>query len=176
MEVLPGSPVLTPSMAAGSKSKAIAPGAKDAKSKRQRVSKEGVEGGGEGSESKEGAKGAKGAKSKRQRVAKAGGEGGGEGSETPGAVQATSSDSNESAPGVKESKSQRSAALEEGEEDSRALVVAKAVRQYLKSNEATMHCGADALTALNAKLTELLRDAMQRAQENGRKTLKGCDF
>ena len=173
MEVLPGSPVLTPSMAAGSKSKAIAPGAKDAKSKRQRVAKEVVEGGGEGSESKEGAKGAK---SKMQRVAKAGGEGGGEGSETPGAVQATSSDSIEGAPGAKESRSPRSAAPEEGKEDSKALVVAKAVRQYLKNNETAMHCGADALPVLNAKITGLLRDAMQRAQQNGRKTLKGCDF
>ena len=171
MEFLPGSPVLTPSMAAGSKSKAIAPGAKEV-----------VEGGGEGSESKEGAKGAKGArgargaKSKRQRVAKAGD---GEGSNTPGAprpVQATSSDSNESAPGVKESKSQRSAALEEGEEDSKALVVAKALREHLKNNETPMHCGADALPALNAKIADLLRDAMHRAQKNGRKTLKGCDF
>ena len=163
-------------MAAGSKSKAIAPGAKDAKSKRQRVAKEVVEGGGEGSESKEGAKGAK---SKMQRVAKAVGEGGGEGSETPGAprpVQATSSDSIEGAPGAKESRSPRSAAPEEGKEDSKALVVAKAVRQYLKNNETAMHCGADALPVLNAKITGLLRDAMQRAQQNGRKTLKGCDF
>ena len=126
---MPEFPVLVPSMAAGSESRAIA-----------------VE------------------------------EGGGEGSNTPGAAQATSSDFRAGAAGARRSKRQRSAALEEGEEDSRALVVAKAVRQYLKSNEATMHCGADALTALNAKLTELLRDAMQRAQENGRKTLKGCDF
>ena len=74
-------------------------------------------------------------------------------------------------------------AAEEGcEEDSKApesgtwLIVAKAVRQYLKNNETAMHCGADALPALNAKLADLLRDAMQRAQQNGRKTLKGCDF
>ena len=103
-------------------------------------------------------------------------EGGGEGSNTLRPVQATSSDFKEGAPGAKKSKRQRSAAPEEGEEDSKALVVAKAVRQYLKNNETAMHCGADALPALNAKIAGLLRDAMQRAQQNGRKTLKGCDF
>lgn len=56
------------------------------------------------------------------------------------------------------------------------LIVAKSVRMYLKNNETAMHCGADALPALNAKLADLLRDAMQRAQCNGRKTLKACDF
>ena len=163
-------------MATGSKSKESAPGATDAKSKRQRVAKEVVEGGGQGSESKEGTPGAK---SKRQRVAKEVVEGGGQGSKTPGALrpaQATNSDSKESAPGAKKSKSPRSAAPEEGEEDSKALVVAKAVREYLKNNETPMHCGADALPALNAKLADLLRDSIRRAQQNGRKTLKGCDF
>jgi hypothetical protein len=69
-----------------------------------------------------------------------------------------------------------------GEEDTKApetgtwLIVAKAVRMHLKNNETSMHCGADALPALNAKLADMLRDAMQRAQCNGRKTLKGCDF
>ena len=103
------------------------------------------------SESKEGALGAKGdsegRKSKRQRVTK---------------TQHTGEDV--------------------GEEDGKApesgtwLIVAKAVRQYLQNNETAMHCGADALPALNAKLADLLRDAMHRAQQNGRKTLKGCDF
>ena len=56
------------------------------------------------------------------------------------------------------------------------LIVAKAVRMHLKNHEHSMHCGADALPALNAKLSELINDAVQRAVANGRKTLKQCDF
>lgn len=56
------------------------------------------------------------------------------------------------------------------------LIVAKAVRMHLKNHEHSMHCGADALPALNAKLSEMINDAVQRAVANGRKTLKQCDF
>lgn len=56
------------------------------------------------------------------------------------------------------------------------LIVAKAVRMHLKSHETAMHCGSDALPALNAKLADIIRDAIVRAQNNGRKTLKACDF
>lgn len=56
------------------------------------------------------------------------------------------------------------------------LIVAKAVRMHLKSHETAMHCGSDALPALNAKLADMIRDAIVRAQGNGRKTLKACDF
>ncbi len=56
------------------------------------------------------------------------------------------------------------------------LIVAKAVRMHLKNHEHSMHCGADALPALNAKLSEMINDAVQRAVSNGRKTLKQCDF
>lgn len=56
------------------------------------------------------------------------------------------------------------------------LVVAKAVRLHLKNHETVMHCGSDVLPALNAKLAELIREAIVRAQQNGRKTIKACDF
>ena len=56
------------------------------------------------------------------------------------------------------------------------LIVAKAVRMHLKNHEHSMHCGSDALPALNAKLADMIRDAMNRAHLNGRKTLKACDF
>lgn len=56
------------------------------------------------------------------------------------------------------------------------LIVAKAVRMHLKSHETAMHCGSDALPALNAKLADMIKDAIVRAQSNGRKTLKACDF
>lgn len=57
------------------------------------------------------------------------------------------------------------------------LIVAKAVRTHLKSNEgASMHCGSCALPALNAEVLNLIEAAIARAQANGRKTLKACDF
>ena len=56
------------------------------------------------------------------------------------------------------------------------LIVAKAVRLYLKNHETAMHCGSDALPALNAKITEALNDACGRAKLNGRRTIKRCDF
>jgi histone H3/H4 len=93
---------------------------------------------------------------KKPRVAKAA-EGGGEDAAESGAKSKTK-------------------APESGGEDSEGLVVAKAVRQYLKNNETPLHCGGDALPALSGKVAGLLRDAARRAQQNGRKTLKGCDF
>ena len=56
------------------------------------------------------------------------------------------------------------------------LIVAKAVRMHLKNHEVAMHCGSDALPALNAKVTELINDAITRSQSNGRKTIKASDF
>ena len=56
------------------------------------------------------------------------------------------------------------------------LIVAKAVRSHLKTHEVSMHCGSDALPALNLKLADLIHDAIGRAQNNGRKTIKACDF
>lgn len=56
------------------------------------------------------------------------------------------------------------------------LIVAKAVRTHLKQHQTAMHCGSDALPALNAKLADLVAEAINRAQANGRKTIKACDF
>ena len=56
------------------------------------------------------------------------------------------------------------------------LIVAKAVRITLKNHSPSMHCGADALPALNSKLLDIIQGAMARAERNGRKTLKACDF
>jgi len=56
------------------------------------------------------------------------------------------------------------------------LVVAKTVRGLLKASPTPMHCGSDALPALNAKVSELINEAVGRALANGRKTLKNCDF
>ena len=57
-----------------------------------------------------------------------------------------------------------------------ALIVAKAVRTLLKNHTTPIHLGSDALPALNAKVTELIYDAIGRALSNGRKTLKNSDF
>lgn len=66
--------------------------------------------------------------------------------------------------------------VEEKSEGSGTLVVAKAVRTLLKNHTTPMHCGSDALPALNAKIVELINEAMGRALANGRKTLKNSDF
>lgn len=56
------------------------------------------------------------------------------------------------------------------------LVVAKAVRTLLKNHTTPIHLGSDALPALNAKVTELIYEAVGRCLANGRKTLKNSDF
>lgn len=56
------------------------------------------------------------------------------------------------------------------------LVVGKTVRGLLKASPTPMHCSSDALPALNAKVSELINDAIGRALANGRKTIKNCDF
>ena len=61
-------------------------------------------------------------------------------------------------------------------ESSSWLIVAKAVRMHLKSYETAMHRGSDSLPALNAKLADMIKDAIVRAQSNGPKTMKACDF
>jgi hypothetical protein len=71
------------------------------------------------------------------------------------------------------------AAAVEGEkanEPSNWLVVAKTVRSLLKAHPASMHCGSDALPALNSKVSEIINEAIGRALANGRKTLKNSDF
>jgi len=61
-------------------------------------------------------------------------------------------------------------------ESSGSLVVAKAVRTLLKNHTTPIHLGSDALPALNAKVTEMIYEAIGRSLANGRKTLKNSDF
>ena len=61
-------------------------------------------------------------------------------------------------------------------ETSGALIVAKAVRTLLKNHTTPIHLGSDALPALNAKVTEMIYEAIGRSLANGRKTLKNSDF
>ena len=56
------------------------------------------------------------------------------------------------------------------------LVVAKAVRDFLKSLPLPVKCGAEVLSAIDVKLRRVLLEAACRAQENGRKTLKPIDL
>jgi len=56
------------------------------------------------------------------------------------------------------------------------LVVAKAVRDFLKGLPAPVKCGAEAISALDAKLRTVLLEAVSRAEGNGRKTLKPIDL
>lgn len=64
----------------------------------------------------------------------------------------------------------------EKKDSSGSLIVAKAIRVLLKSHSTPIHLGSDALPALNAKVTELIYEAIGRALANGRKTLKNSDF
>lgn len=61
-------------------------------------------------------------------------------------------------------------------ETSGSLIVAKAVRTLLKNHTTPIHLGSDALPALNAKVTEMIYEAIGRSLANGRKTLKNSDF
>lgn len=64
----------------------------------------------------------------------------------------------------------------ERKDSSGSLIVAKAVRQLLKSEPTALNLGSDAMPALNTKVTELIYEAIGRALSNGRKTLKKSDF
>ena len=57
-----------------------------------------------------------------------------------------------------------------------SMVVAKSVRALLKSLPTPVNCGAEALTAINAKVQRLLLEAAGRAHDNGRKTFKASDL
>ena len=61
-------------------------------------------------------------------------------------------------------------------DDGPGLVVAKAVRSVLKGMSPPMHCGSDAIPALNSRISELIAQAAERAHKNGRKTIKAIDF
>lgn len=56
------------------------------------------------------------------------------------------------------------------------LVVAKAVRQMLKSLPNPYHVSADFLPELNKKVSEIVVEATQRAGSNNRKTLRATDI
>jgi hypothetical protein len=56
------------------------------------------------------------------------------------------------------------------------IVVAKAVRDFLKGLPTPVKCGAEAISALDAKLRIMLLEAVSRAEGNGRKTLKPVDL
>lgn len=56
------------------------------------------------------------------------------------------------------------------------LVVAKSVKTLLKNQEPSMHCGHDALPAINEAIKDVILNAVKRAVGNGRKTLKACDI
>ena len=60
-------------------------------------------------------------------------------------------------------------------EDSRGVLVEKAVRAMLKSLPTPANCGKDAMQALNVKMKALITEAAARASGNGRKTLKPVD-
>ena len=70
----------------------------------------------------------------------------------------------------KPAKRQR-ASSEEG-----SLIVARAVREYLKTLPNPVNCSAEALVTINAKLQCLLMEAACRSHDNRRKTLKASDL
>ena len=56
------------------------------------------------------------------------------------------------------------------------LVVAKAVRAFVNSLPSPVKCSAGLVSAVDAKLRDVLLEAVSRAQANGRKTLKPADL
>lgn len=77
---------------------------------------------------------------------------------------------------MKEQPAKPEDAEKEEKSDTSMIVVAKAVRMLLKNHPMSMHCGSDAIPALNVKVTEIIMMACERARVNGRKTLKSIDF
>ena len=77
---------------------------------------------------------------------------------------------------MKEQPAKAEDAEKEEKSDTSMIVVAKAVRMLLKNHPMSMHCGSDAIPALNVKVTEIIMMACERARVNGRKTLKSIDF
>jgi hypothetical protein len=56
------------------------------------------------------------------------------------------------------------------------LIIAKAVREYLKGLPNPVNCSAEALAMINTRLQRLLLEAAGRTYDNGRKTLKASDL
>ena len=81
----------------------------------------------------------------------------------------------ELAPGVKRPRGTAEAEPAKRQRDD-SLIVAKAVREFLKNAPAPVSCSAEALVAINQRLQCILLDAVGRAYDNKRKTLKACDI
>ena len=54
------------------------------------------------------------------------------------------------------------------------LVVASKVKEALKAEDC--NTAGDAVDALSAEVAKMLKKAAARAKENGRKTVRACDF
>jgi histone H3/H4 len=55
-----------------------------------------------------------------------------------------------------------------------SLVVQSKVRELFKEHDC--NTGGDAIDALNVEVERLIKRAVERTKENGRKTIKGCDI
>lgn len=54
------------------------------------------------------------------------------------------------------------------------LIVASKMKDAIRSNDCNV--SGDVIEALNAKVHEMIVNAVSRAKENGRKTVRGYDF
>ncbi len=54
------------------------------------------------------------------------------------------------------------------------LVVASKVKDAIKEEDC--NTASDVVDALSAKVAKMIKDAASRAKENGRKTVRACDF
>lgn len=54
------------------------------------------------------------------------------------------------------------------------LIVASKMKDAIRSNDCNV--AGDAIESLNARVHDMIASAVQRAKENGRKTVRGYDF
>jgi histone H3/H4 len=54
------------------------------------------------------------------------------------------------------------------------LVVTSKVKEAIKAEDC--NTASDAVDALSAKVSKMVKEAAARAKENGRKTVRACDF
>ena len=54
------------------------------------------------------------------------------------------------------------------------LIVASKLKESIKGQD--MNTAGDAINGLNARVSEMVKMAVQRAKENGRKTVRAVDF
>jgi len=55
-----------------------------------------------------------------------------------------------------------------------SLIVQSKVREMFKEQDC--NTGSDAIDALNAEVERIIKRAVERTKENGRKTIKGADI